>query len=101
MERDETRSGRSKQKGTKFEKEFDIDRKRDDDLNVDYDTLRGVPKPIKRYYTILNMPHEVSDSQIEWKSEGEVQINFARHSNDWNLPFARWQEMEKRIEDEL
>ena len=44
MDRAENRTGIAKSVGKKTEKEFDIDRKRDDDLNVDYETLKGVAK---------------------------------------------------------
>ena len=66
MDRAENRIGTAKSVGKKSEKEFDIDRKRDDDLNVDYDTLKGVPKQITKYSKIIELPYPILDSSFDW-----------------------------------
>ena len=66
MDRAENRTGTAKSQGSKSEKQFDIDRKRDDDLNVDYETLKGVPKQIRKYSKVIELPYPIVDSSFDW-----------------------------------
>lgn len=80
MERPQERKGRAKSGTEKEQKEFDIDRKRDDDVNVDYETLKNTsPKTITKFYQILEIPYDVSDFSYEWTNEGEVQITISKN----------------------
>ena len=76
MDRPENRTGRAKTpENEKNQKEFDIDRKRDDDLNVDYETLKnGTPKVITKFEKNIQIPYKMGQNEIQWSNEGELQI---------------------------
>ena len=91
MDRAENRTGTAKSFGKKSEKEFDIDRKRDDDLNVDYETLKGVAKQITKYSKIIALPYPISDSSFDWTYDGEIVLILKKENeNEWNLPYLVW-----------
>ena len=76
MDRPENRTGRAKTpENEKNKKAFDIDRKRDDDLNVDYETLKnGSPKVITKFEKNIQIPYKMDQNEIQWTNEGELQI---------------------------